>query len=415
MMQEEDTTSAEAFVSEEKKVETQAEEEASSTALGSLAKDVGSVEPSISDRLDKTKEIMKDFGKTVAIEKPKQMFADIQGMASNFKEKVAFHNKESTNGQSGEPAAKMDPMEKPRQFFSGMKEKATSFKGFALDPGAATNAAPENPDLDVTSDESAPVVEDGPKNDALERSKEFFTGMKEKASSFKLKMPLPGEEKLDENGNPVPSPLDRMKADMKGLASGIRGKMATTNASRAASGSNANEGSAVFTISEDHEQEEGAQISAEQSKRPSNTSMNFNDFFQSARTQASGSLSSMPSLRSLNISDTSFSKLGDKFSAFRQSTIDPISKKLGMKHNESDGGAIEEINFGQEPTIVMELSPEYKIKESSSDEHWEKLKEGGSNDALPSMAQRNASMDFEGTFVPPPAPADSTSVTLSEN
>jgi len=423
-MQEDGTEAAETVVSsagEEKKEDSETQAE-SSTVKGSISNEgVGGSETSIADRLDKTKELMKDFGKTVAIEKPKQMFADIQGMASNLKEKVAFNK--PGDGESGEAAEKADPMEKPRQFFNGIKEKANSFSFSLNPPGAASNATSDaDAELDVTSDE--PAEAEGPKNDALERSKEFFTGVKEKASNFKIKMPLAGEEKFDEYGKPVPGPLDRMKADVKGLASGIREKMTTTNSRRAADNLDANtvDGSAVFTISEDHEEEDdGLLASRRSSMQSSEFSIRFNELVHSARSTANDSMSSMPSLASFYSTDT-LPNFSEKFSSFRSTTIAPISEKLGMKTKQEP--AFEEVEFfnasgtkldyGPEPTIVKELSPEFKAKETSSEQKWENVSPSANKDSMPSMAHRNASMDMTAA-IPPPSAADTTAVTVSEN
>lgn len=408
MMQEEGTKSAEPVVpgaGEEKKEDDS--EVPSSTVLGTKA--TGIAEGSIAERLDKTKEIMKDFGKTVAIDKPKQMFAEFQGMATNFKEKVVFHK--PANGESGEPAEKIDPVEKSRQFFNGMKEKATAnFRGFSLQPAASTTTrtTPQNSELDVTSDEAAPVA--APKNDPLERSKEFLIGMKEKASTFKIKMPLVREERFDEHGKPLPGPLDRVKADMdrvkadmdrmtdrmtadmKGLATGIREKMAMPSAhsQAAAPPTGTPDESAVFTISEDHEEEESGPITASNhANKDSDLSVRLNDLVKSARTTANNSLNSMPSLRSIYSSEGSIPSFTDKFASFRRSTIEPLSDKFGMKPVEES--VVEEISFDAEPTIVKELAPEYKIKQHTSEEHWDSLT-SDSHDEMPSAVNRKASI-----------------------
>ncbi|CAJ1966143.1 unnamed protein product [Cylindrotheca closterium] len=536
MMQEEDVTAAEQVVpntAEEKKEDSETQEE-TSTMTGSLSDEgVGASETSIADRIEKTKDMMKDFGNTVAVEKPKQMFADIQGMASNLKERVAFSNKPgdgesdetgekvdpmemprqlfagmkekassfkvsfnsladggaSSASPDGETGEKVDPMEKPRQIFAGMKKNASSFKGFSfnslsdsgvtnpssdggtgekVDPmekprqifagmkknassfkgfsfnslsdSAATNTS-YDADLDATSDEQAAV--EGSPNDALERSKVFFTGMKEKASSFKMKLPLAKDEEFDEYGKAVPGPLDRMKADMKDLASGIRGKMASTNSQGSADGlDDGTPGrSSVFTISEDHEENDYDKLAASNRSvdmlSSSHRSMASNDlsvkvsgFINSAKHSAHDSLSSMPSLASFYASDSSLQSFGlsDRFSSFRNKTISPISEKLGFKHTKEPES--EEVQFfqsttgdkipvGPEPTIVKELCPEFKEKKTSSAKHWENVLPKSTNDTRPSMARRLPSIASLDTSAHAPSPQpyehDTSSLTISEN
>ncbi|KAL3937249.1 MAG: hypothetical protein SGBAC_007602 [Bacillariaceae sp.] len=420
MMQEESVKAADSVVSgaEGEKLKGSETQTETSTVGGSLSNEGGNgSETSIADRLDQTKELMKDFGKTVAIEKPKQIFADLQGMTANLKEKVAFTNKPS-EGESGQAGGKADPMEKPKQFFSGMKEKASAFKGFSLNhPSAASNATSDAEELDVASDDPAAV--EVPKNDALDRSKQFFTDVKEKAANFKIKMPLAKEEQFDEYGRPIPGPLDRMKSDMKGFAEGIREKMATTN-SRAA-GDNGEDGtaddSAIFTITEVQEDDDDKLAASNRSLASSEFSK-FSDFVQSAKSSANDSLNSMPSLSSFYSSNSSSRTFSDKFANFRHTTISPISEKLGIKTKHPEFEEVEFFNNGTivdlpEPTVVKELSPEYKTKETSSEEHWENVSPTTIKDTMPSMVHRHSSIADISASTPPPAAPDTTAVIPS--
>lgn len=247
------------------------------------------------ERLDKTKELVKDFGKTVTIDKPKQMFADIQGMASNLKDKVA-----SIANQGDGPTV------------AGESE--------------------DRQDSERT------------KSDALELSKQFLSDMKEKASAFKIKMPTAGEERLDENGKPIPGALDRSMKAVTGFASGLRRKRTNIQASR----NSADDGGAIYTVSE--EDGEGATTATDSSSSSSRRhqipeitteiSVKFNQFVNSAKTTASEI--GMPSLRSIGLG------VGG---------VDPISAEEGGARDDSLA-AMEEIEFYRSGGDTSEPGPE---------------------------------------------------------
>jgi hypothetical protein len=336
-----------------------------------------------------------DTAEEVKSEKPTallDLFADMKDKAANLKEKVLSpKSDEKGSGVDGDkPATESetrDLMEKPKQMITDMKERASK--------ALASRRSEDN-----ASDE-----EDKP--DPLKKSKQFFNDMKDKASNLKLKALTPRDvDARDEDGESLPSPLDKMKSEMKSFAAGMKRK-----ASKPQNSSAEPAPAPAFTISDDSDDD--VSLMTNISKPSSDFSIKLSELVESAVSVTSGSFRSLPSLSS-NSASSRMTSFSDKLSSFRPSNIIP-NRENGEK-KETGSPVMEEVEFfstnsdnGPTPTIDNELRPLFKEKRRNSQEHWEN-NSPPSKDVRPTMVSRQTSGATIVQIPPPSMNGDDDSI-----
>eukprot|EP00980_Cylindrotheca_fusiformis_P019471 scaffold6710_cov117-Cylindrotheca_fusiformis.AAC.2 len=362
------------------------------------------------------------------LEKPKQMISEMKERA-NKALSASRAGASDGNGEVGKE--KSDPLERSRQFFSDMKGKAAS--SMRILPvnnsnNAAKNSAADAPDNDAAS---ADDTMESPKSERLEKSKQFFTGMKDKASSFKLKL---SPSSVTSDRSPTLS-FDKMKADLNNFAAGMKSRSSKPRLSASSSSSEPN--APTFTIGDDIDEllaltDNTANLVDNSSTSDDNSSKSgfsakFNEMVRSVKSSTDSISGSMPSLASFGVpSDASMasssarstskhSLLSEKISSFR--SMHSIREHLQQHHRDAtDSSAdMDELDFtypNERPRLIESLSPLFKPKDRSSEEHWN---DGGqaANDKTPVRASRRASVEPAPTMVQLPPIRDDT--TASSN
>lgn len=375
------------------------------------------------------------------LEKSKRFFNDMKGKASTIKILPITTATPSSDDPTGDDLAatdssdKPDPLEKSKQFFSGMKDKASNLKIKALastrsheeeDEEASTTTATTSPASGAPTEDS---TEDTDKPDPLEKSKQFFSDMRGRASNLKIKALAStrssedDELGLSERSHLRPA-LDKMKLDMRGFADSMKRISTKSNTT-----SSAEEAVPAFTIGDEDSDEERflnnnsvrselsmrhpEDASAIDSSARSDFSMKLSEMVHAAKTTASDSLSGMPSLASFITSESTVSSgsssrrnlLSEKFASFRSSGMRSIGE---IGHDESSRYSFEQVEFyanGPTPTIVDELTPQFTPRARNIEEHWVD-ESHASKDFKPTMVSRRASVGPTPTIVQlPPAPA----------